>query len=85
MLEKFYVDFTHRSPLSPEALAFLASHVGFESVRTEFYNEPPADTTLRPVPASAGDEELSPALNGNFRKLNRLILLPHYYSVIAFK
>lgn len=85
LLTKFFVDFTHRSPINPEALSFLVSQVGFREVEVRYYNEPLASEMLQPLPDEGSDSQARQVLNQNFEKLNRLSFLPHYYCVLAIK
>lgn len=82
MLKKFYVDMTHRCPLNQEAVAFLASHVGFTSVTIEYYNDLGSHERLQFVGPETPEQEV---LNSNISRLNALVFLPHYYAVIARK
>ena len=49
-LSNFSADLSHKQPLHPETLSFLARQVGFRDVSVRFMSEPAEDERLRFVP-----------------------------------
>jgi len=76
LLEKFWVDPTHTSPVNPDALSFLVGCAGFKDVEVEYYND--SGKRLQRV-ATAGGR----VMNRNMEMLNALLYAPHYYAVIG--
>jgi SAM-dependent methyltransferase/uncharacterized protein YoxC len=68
----FYHDFTHRNPITPSSLAFLARYHNFERIRIE---------RLNPYPEQAkvpGNDPLTERVNGHFCG-------PQDFALIAYK
>jgi len=89
-LRWFWMDPTHRQPVSPATVRFLLEESGF-TLRDVLYSSPvPEDETLARLSeagaASAGGESLVEVVRGynrNIEKLNRVLFGDQDYAVIA--
>ncbi len=81
LVHAFYTDLTHRLPVHPEALRFLADAVGFAGTEIVYSGliEP---ERLHPLPAADGAARI---LNQNVDKLNRLLFASPNYAAVARK
>ena len=83
-LRNYFADLTHRQPLVPETLAFLAETAGFRDVRIEYLNPLPEIARLRHVPY--GDrvgEGVQAASDRNVDLVNATLFGPQDFVVIA--
>lgn len=78
----FNLDLSHRQPVHPDMLAFLAESVGFDEVEIRYCSPVPEMARLQAV-APAG--ELEQAFNENTRRLNELLYGYQDYALIARK
>jgi len=88
MTDHFYRDFTHKSPVHPETLAFLAESGGFKNVRIKYKSPPDSERLLHKLDSvGASDEDRSKCevLNENIEKLNSMLFGFQEYAVIAEK
>jgi SAM-dependent methyltransferase len=87
--ESYIRDITHRWPLHPETLKYLAIASGFSRAQIEFRSPIPEQDRLQPiaVPAGATPElaDLAEAFNGNVQKLNGRMFTFLDYAVVAQK
>jgi len=81
LVHVYFLDFTHRTPVHPQALQFLMEAAGFSAVTVRF-GAGLEEEKLRAVRPS--DEEAD-VLNGNFDRLNALLYAPANYSVLGRK
>jgi SAM-dependent methyltransferase len=87
-LRWFWMDPTHRQPVSPAMLRFLLEDAGF-TLRDVLFSSPvPEDETLQRLPegataAAGGDRESVRAYNQNVEKLNRILFGEQDYAIIA--
>ncbi|MDD8025111.1 MAG: class I SAM-dependent methyltransferase [Acidobacteriota bacterium] len=81
LVHAFYADLTHRLPVHPETLRFLAEAVGFGKTEIIFSGRIEAER-LRPVP---GTDEANLVLNQDIDKLNRLLFGSPNYAAVARK
>ena len=89
-LRWFWMDPTHRQPVSPAMLRFLLEDAGF-TLRDVLFSSPvPEEETLQRLPESAaaaagGDREAIRAYNQNVEKLNRVLFGERDYAIIAVR
>jgi O-antigen chain-terminating methyltransferase len=87
-LRWFWMDPTHRQPVSPAMLRFLLEDAGF-TLRDVLLSSPvPEEETLQRLPESAvaaagGDRDAVRAYNQNVEKLNRVLFGEQDYAIIA--
>jgi O-antigen chain-terminating methyltransferase len=87
-LRWFWMDPTHRQPVSPGLLRFLFEDAGF-TLRDVLFSSPvPEEEALQRLPESAvaatgGDREAVRAYNQNVEKLNRVLFGEQDYAIIA--
>lgn len=81
LVHAFYADLTHRLPVHPEALRFLADAAGFTGTEI-LYSGLIEPERLQPVPAADPAAEI---LNRDIDKLNRLLFASPNYAVVARK
>jgi SAM-dependent methyltransferase/flagellar biosynthesis chaperone FliJ len=80
----FYMDFTHRRPIHPEALRFLARSVGFRDI--EIHLLAPVDSSLRlPILEAPVLGERTEQFNRSVSCLNDLVFGPQDYALVARK
>lgn len=77
MSHAFYVDPTRQRPVHPAYLDFLAREAGFGRVEILWRTPPPAEDLLEEDSGGEG------ARAANVRRLNRLLLGPQDYALIA--
>jgi O-antigen chain-terminating methyltransferase len=71
-LRNFYLDLTHRNPIPPATLKFVAEYAGFKDVRLHYSSLVAEESRLQ-----GGDD--------NTRKLNDLLFAPQDYAVIGWR
>ena len=81
--EVYLRDLTHRTPLHPDTLSFLAAAQGFTDVRVEMRSPVEAASRLQPVPPDGLPPRAVEALNENAARLNALLFAPQEYVLIA--
>lgn len=87
-LRWFWMDPTHRQPVSAATLRFLLEDVGF-TMRDVLYSSPvPEDESLQRLPERAGaaagaDIETIRLYNRNVEKLNRVLFAEQDYAIFA--
>jgi O-antigen chain-terminating methyltransferase len=81
LVHAFYADLTHRLPVHPEALRFLADAAGFAGTEI-VYSGLIESERLLPVPTA---DEAAAVLNRDIDKLNRLLFASPNYAVVARK
>jgi len=81
LVQIYFLDFTHRTPVHPQALQFLMEAAGFTSVITRFGAEMNAEK-LQNSPLS---DEATVIANQNWDRLNALLYAPANYSVLGRK
>ena len=82
-LEVYLRDLTHRTPLHPETLSFLAAAAGFTDVRVEPRSPVSAADRLQAIPAEGLPARTAEVLNENAARLNTLLYGPQEYVLIA--
>jgi SAM-dependent methyltransferase len=82
-LEVYLRDLTHRTPLHPDTLRFLAAAQGFTDVRVEMRSPVDPAGRLQPVPAEGLPPRAADVLNENAARLNALLYGPQEYVLIA--
>jgi len=82
-LEVYLRDLTHRTPLHPETLRFLAAAQGFTEVRVEMRSPVDPAGQLQPVPTEGLPPRTAAVLNENAARLNSLLYGPQEYVLIA--
>jgi SAM-dependent methyltransferase len=82
-LEVYLRDLTHRTPLHPETLSFLAAAQGFTEVRVEMRSPVDPAGQLQPVPPEGLPPGAAAVLNENAARLNALLYGPQEYVLIA--
>jgi O-antigen chain-terminating methyltransferase len=85
ILGKFFVDFSHKSPINPEALSFLVANYGFKSTEILYYNYPEPQNMLQKLIGEFADGDMAVVINDNFQKIQKLLFGPHYFAVIGRK
>lgn len=81
----FYLDPTHSTPVHPSYLAFLFRHAGFADVDVQFRSQVADEDHLVPVKADDVNTELAEQINFNVELLDRLLLGPQDYAVVAVR
>jgi SAM-dependent methyltransferase len=81
--EVYLRDLTHRTPLHPDTLSFLAAAQGFTDVRVEMRSPVDPAALLQPIPAEGLPARAAEALNENAARLNALLFAPQEYVLIA--
>lgn len=82
-LEVYLRDLTHRTPLHPDTLAFLAAAQGFTDVRVEMRSPVDPARRLQPVAPEGLPPRAAEVLNENAARLNALLYGPQEYVLIA--
>jgi O-antigen chain-terminating methyltransferase len=82
-LEVYLRDLTHRTPLHPDTLSFLAAAQGFTDVRVEMRSPVDPAGQLQPVPSEGLPPGAAAVLNENAARLNALLYGPQEYVLIA--
>ena len=82
-LEVYLRDLTHRTPLHPETLTFLAAAQGFTDVRVEMRSPVDPAGRLQDVPPEGLPPRAVDVLNENAARLNALLYGPQEYVLIA--
>jgi len=85
----FYIDLTHKRPVHPLTLQFLAESAGFKENEVRFYSEIPDEVKLQkiPVPEKIAESKRNSLLiyNNNVELLNNLMWGPRDYAIIGKK
>jgi O-antigen chain-terminating methyltransferase len=82
-LEVYLRDLTHRTPLHPDTLAFLAAAQGFTDTRVEMRSPVDPARRLQPVAPEGLPPRAVEVLNENAARLNALLYGPQEYVLIA--
>ena len=84
-LSNFSADLSHKMPLHPETLSFLARQAGFRAVNVRFMSEPADEERLRlvPLPEEPAFGEARRALDANVNRLNEVVFGSQDYAVLA--
>jgi O-antigen chain-terminating methyltransferase len=82
-LEVYLRDLTHRTPLHPDTLSFLAAAQGFTDVRVEMRSPVDPAGQLQAVPTEGLPPRTAAVLNENAARLNALLYGPQEYVLIA--
>jgi SAM-dependent methyltransferase len=82
-LEVYLRDLTHRTPLHPDTLSFLAAAQGFTDVRVEMRSPVDPAGRLQAVPPDGLPPRAVDVLNENAARLNALLYGPQEYVLIA--
>ena len=84
-LSNFSADLSHKQPLHPETLSFLARQAGFRDVSVRFMSEPAEDERLRlvPLPEEAAFADARRALDADVNRLNDVVFGSQDYAVLA--
>ena len=82
-LEVYLRDPTHRTPLHPDTLSFLAAAQGFTDVRIETRSPVDPAARLQSVPFEGLPARAAEVLNENAARLNALLYGPQEYVLIA--
>jgi SAM-dependent methyltransferase len=82
-LEVYLRDLTHRTPLHPDTLSFLAAAQGFTDVRVEMRSPVDPAAQLQAVPVEGLPPRAVEVLNENAARLNALLYGPQEYVMIA--
>jgi O-antigen chain-terminating methyltransferase len=82
-LEVYLRDLTHRTPLHPDTLSFLAAAQGFTDVRVEMRAPVDPAARLQDVPPEGLPPRVADVLNENAARLNALLFGPQEYVLIA--
>lgn len=85
----FFADWTHRTPIVPRSLRFVAERCGFAELEIRYLSPVPENARLRIVPidpdlATSTRDQLE-AINRNFELLNALLFGPQDFALIARK
>jgi O-antigen chain-terminating methyltransferase len=81
LVQIYFLDISHQTPVHPQALKFLLESSGFEKVEIQF-SAPLEKERLQELPAA---DDISFILNQNIDKLNKLLYAPANYVVIGLK
>jgi O-antigen chain-terminating methyltransferase len=85
----FFVDLTHKKPIHPDAMRFILTSAGFESVEIEFVSMMPEQEKLKQMLITRSMDEdqkmLVETYNSNIEKLNEVLFGPEDYVAIAKK
>jgi O-antigen chain-terminating methyltransferase len=79
LVQVYYLDPSHRSPVHPQALKFMLEAAGFDEVEIR-YSSPLERERLQPLP---GADERTSVLNRNIDRLNDLLFAPAHYAAVA--
>jgi len=79
LVQVYYLDLSHHSPIHPQALKFMLEASGFEDVEIKF-SSPLEKERLQPLP---GADERTVILNRNIDSLNELLFGPVNYAAVA--
>lgn len=85
----FFADWTHRTPIVPRSLRFVAERCGFIDPEIRYLSPVPDTARLRILPidpdiSSATRDQLE-AINRNFELLNALLFGPQDFALVARK
>jgi 2-polyprenyl-3-methyl-5-hydroxy-6-metoxy-1,4-benzoquinol methylase len=78
----FYADPTHINPIYPETMQFMFEYLHFQSL--EFMSLSPYPDTMK-FQSLPGADDVSQALNHNFKLLNQLLFSDHDYAILGWK
>lgn len=81
LVQIYFLDISHQTPVHPQALKFLLESSGFEHVEIQ-YSAPLENERLQELP---GADETATILNQNIDKLNKLLYAPANFAVIGQK
>jgi len=81
LVQVYFLDFTHRMPVHPEALRFLMEASGFSGVEIKT-SAPLGEERLQSVP---GADETATLLNRNIDRLNAFLYAPANYAALGRK
>ena len=81
LLQVYFLDMSHRTPVHPQALRFLMEAAGFTGVEIQFSAEL-GEERLQEVP---GADETASRLNRNIDRLNALLYGPANYAALGRK
>lgn len=81
LVQVYFLDFTHRLPVHPQALQFLMEASGFTGVEIKT-SAPLGEERLQNVP---GADDTATLLNRNIDRLNTLLYAPANYAAIGRK
>jgi O-antigen chain-terminating methyltransferase len=81
LVQIYFLDISHQTPVHPQALKFLLESSGFEQVEIQF-SAPLEKEKLQELP---GADEIASILNQNIDKLNKLLYAPANFAVIGKK
>lgn len=81
----FYLDPTHSTPVHPSYLTFLFRHAGFSQVDIQWRSPVSDSDVISPIEADVEHAELVEKINGALELLDRLLLGPQDYAVIAVR
>lgn len=81
LVQVYFLDISHQTPVHPQALKFLLESSGFEKVEMQF-SAPLEKERLQELP---GADEIATTVNQNIDKLNKLLYAPANYAVIGQK
>jgi O-antigen chain-terminating methyltransferase len=85
----FYVDMTHKKPIHPEAMKFILTNSGFESVEIKFVSMLPEREKLKKIEITESmdtdQKKFMQTYNMNIEKLNEVLFGPEDYVAIAKK
>jgi len=79
LVQVYYLDPSHRSPVHPQALKFMLEASGFDEVEIQ-YSSPLEREKLQTLP---GADERTAVLNRNLDRLNDLLFAPVHYAAVA--
>lgn len=85
----FFADWTHRTPIVPRSLRFVAERCGFTDLEIRYLSPVPDTARLRILPidpdlATSTRDQLE-AINRNFELLNALLFGPQDFALVARK
>ncbi|MBC7315795.1 MAG: SAM-dependent methyltransferase, partial [Chloroflexi bacterium] len=81
LLQAYLLDPSHRTPLHPQTLRFLAEQAGFFIQEVRFLRPVPQEAQLMPWPTEAG--AWAEIANANIARLNDLLFGAQDYALIA--
>jgi len=87
-LTNFYIDMSHKRPIHPETLKFLANYANFREVETIFFSPIPDEKRLKKINIEGieGDfRRLIEVYDQNIDKLNTILYGPQDYAIVAKK
>ncbi len=85
LVERFFVDITHKNPLNSNAIAAYIKYFGFVNVEIDFSNSFSNEERLIVPDNQHSDADLINLLSDNFTKLNNVLYSDRYFAVIANK